>query len=295
MLGAKETAKIFSSKALNALANDDFALISEVAIDYSASLSNTFQIRDVFDACYEDLRKNYKFEYYIKNLIARKILIGRHSMNTATLLSEFRVGANKADSVIINGQSTCYEIKSEYDDMSRLTNQLQSYLKIFDKVNVVTTNSHIEKVLRIAPESVGVIKLGRNDALTEIRAAAISTDPVDVDILIASLRRPEYMALVKELCQETPTCPNTRIYEECRKLLREVDSQQLRSAFCRIIKKSRKIDNTYVSALPESLLVAGIEYSMPATSKEKLVKNLNMHLSKETICITQSSRQSDMS
>lgn len=295
MLGARETAKIFSSKALNALANDDFSFISEVAVSYFSSLNDVFQIRDVFDACYKDLKKSYKAEYYIKNLIAKKILLGRHSMNTATLLGEFRVGANKADCVIVNGHTTCYEIKSSYDDMSRLPNQLESYLKIFDRVNVVTSSVHVEKVLKIAPEKVGVIQLGKKDSLAEVRAAITSTDPVDVDVLIASLRRREYSSLVEELCGYIPACSNTSIYEECRSLLRGVSSPQLRAAFCRVIKDSRRVDKEYVSALPESLLVAGIEYSISSSSRKRLVKNMNMYLSKEAVCTTQYSRQSGMS
>ncbi len=295
MLGAREAAKIFSSKVLNALANDDFSFISEVALSYSSSLNDIFQVRDVFEACYKDLKKSYKAEYYIKNLIAKKILIGRHSMNTATLLGEFRVGANKADCVIVNGHSTCYEIKSSYDDMSRLPSQLESYLKIFDRVNVVTSSVHVDKVLKIAPEEVGVIQLGKKDSLAEVRAATTSTDPVDVDVLIASLRRKEYLSLVEELCGYIPVCSNTSIYEECRSLLREVSSPQLRAAFCRVIKNSRRVDKEYVSALPESLLVAGIEYSISSPSRKRLVKNMNVYLSKEALCTTQYLRQSDMS
>lgn len=48
------------------------------------------------------------------NVIANKILLGKHSLNTSHMLSEFRVGYNKADVVIINGTSSVYEIKSEY-------------------------------------------------------------------------------------------------------------------------------------------------------------------------------------
>jgi hypothetical protein len=291
MLSTRDAAKIFSSKGINDVAHGDFDLVLKVASNFADALGEVFSVEDVFQECYRQLKSNYKFEYYIKNVIAEKILLGRYSINTATLLNEFRVGESKADSVILNGISTCYEIKSEYDSLNRLEVQLSSYLKIFDKVNVVTTEGHLHKVERIAPEAVGILRLGKNDVLTPIRPAAISTEPMDVDVLMASLRRIEYLTLVSDLCGEVPVSTNTGIYDECRRLLRTVDSCKLRSAFCRVVKKTRKIDKGYVESLPKSLLVAGIEYRVPAANKSQLLQNLKIHFSKETLCTTRSSRR----
>lgn len=292
MLSTKDAAKIFSSKGINDVAHGDFNFLLEVASSFGDALGEVFSVEDIFQECYKRLKSNYKFEYYIKNVIAEKILLGRYSMNTATLLNEFRVGESKADSVILNGISTCYEIKSEYDSLNRLEVQLSSYLKIFDKVNVVTTEGHLGKVEKIAPESVGILRLGKNDVLTPIRPALLSSEPMDVDILMASLRRNEYLSLVGELCGEIPVSTNTGIYDECRTLLRTVDSSKLRPAFCRIVKKSRKIDKGYVECLPKSLLVAGIEYRVPVANKAQLLQNLKIHFSKETLCTIQYSRRS---
>ncbi|MBV4475196.1 sce7726 family protein [Pseudomonas botevensis] len=292
MLSTKDAAKIFSSKGINDVAHGDFDFVLKVANAFGDALGDVFSVEDVFQECYRRLKSSYKFEYYIKNIIAEKILLGRYSMNTATLLNEFRVGESKADSVILNGISTCYEIKSEYDSLNRLELQLSSYLKIFDKVNVVTTEAHLGKVEKIAPESVGILRLGKNDVLTPIRPALLSSEPMDVDILMASLRRNEYLSLVYELCGQIPVSTNTGIYDECRTLLRTVDSSKLRPAFCRIVKKSRKIDKGYVECLPKSLLVAGIEYRVPVANKAQLLQNLKIHFSKEALCTTPYSRRS---
>jgi hypothetical protein len=295
MLSTKQAAKLFSSKGINDIAHGDFELLLDVAGRYVDSLTDFFSVEDVLQRCYTDLKNGYKFEYYIKNIIAEKILVGRYSLNTATLLNEFRVGANKADCVILNGISTCYEIKSEYDGVSRLSAQLSSYLKIFDKVNVVTSESHLSKVEKIAPDSVGILKLGKKDVLTEVRPAALSREKVDVDILMASLRRHEYIALVGELCNEVPKVTNTAIYESCRELLNAADSDELRAAFCRVVKDTRRIDKSYVERLPKSLLVAGIEYRISAADKIKLLDNMHIHFSKEALCTTRSSRLSGTS
>lgn len=286
-LNTKDVAKIFSSKEVNAIARGDFEFFLKVAGGIRELLDDVFSVSDVFQECYKVLRSGYKFEYYIKNLIAEKILVGRYSLNTATLLNEFRVGENKADSVILNGCSTCYEIKSEFDGLSRLTDQLDSYLKLFDKVNVVVGDGHLSKVERIIPESVGILTLSKRNGFTEIRPALQTAASVDVDVLMASLRRHEYLALVKELYGDVPSAPNTKIYDECRIALGGADSDKLRKAFCKVLKVTRKIDRSYVEGLPGSLLAAGIEYRISAADKVGLLENLNLHFSKEALCTTQ--------
>ena len=75
-------------------------------------------------------------EYVYRAALTNKVLMGTHSLNTACMLTEFRVGACKADLVILNGTATVYEIKSERDSLSRLANR-SAVLRAF-------TNSKVE-------------------------------------------------------------------------------------------------------------------------------------------------------
>lgn len=287
MIEAREAARLFSSKEINSLAGGDLRFLIKVAERYADIWGDSFSVGDVFDRCYEDIGVNYKFEYYIKNLIIEKILLGRHSLNTSTLLSEFRVGASRADCVVLNGVSTCYEIKSEYDSVARLTDQLDSYLKLFDRVYVVTSECHVSKVEKISPEVVGILKLGRKDALSEVRPAQDSPAEVDVDMMMASLRKPEYLSMVKDLCGNIPDSSNFDIYADCLTQLRKFDSATLRTAFCRILKHTRKADRDFLEAVPKGLLAAGFEYSIPTARKARLLDLLNVQISKDTLCTTQ--------
>ena len=110
----KDAARIFSSNYLIRLASGDFSLLNHVARDLLNIEPANLSVVDVFEQTYKQLSKCYRHEYYFKNTIANKRLLGSHSLNTATMLSEFRVGRNIADCVILNGQSTCYEIKTEF-------------------------------------------------------------------------------------------------------------------------------------------------------------------------------------
>ncbi|MEI9986083.1 MAG: sce7726 family protein [Aliidongia sp.] len=59
---------------------------------------------------------------FIAPSVTQKILMGKHSLRTASMLNEFRAGSCKADLVILNGTATVYEIKSERDSLTRLAN-----------------------------------------------------------------------------------------------------------------------------------------------------------------------------
>lgn len=274
MLKTREAVNLFSSRAINQLADGDFSLVRRVAENYSDELGRRFLVEDVFNVCFEDFSVNYRAEYFFKNIVAERLLFGRHSLNTATMIAEFRVGVNKADCVLINGKSTCYEIKSAYDRLDRLPDQLIGYQAIFDRVYVVTSKSHVEQVERIAPSFVGVIELTKNRNLKEVRAAELGAAAFDVKEMMRSLRVDEYKEVVKNVCGEVPDVPNTQIFSACESLLVSAPISDVKSNFFKVMKKSRAIDKDFAIGLPKSLLMAGISYRLSEKKKLALLRNL---------------------
>lgn len=279
--------KIFSSHNINLISEGDFSLVKNVVECYQDNFDKTVTIGNIFDFCHNLLHKQYRNEYFYKNTIARKILIGRHSINTTTMFTEFRVGANKADCVIVNDIAICYEIKTDYDNLSRLESQINSYLKIFDKVNIVISEKHLNSVLDISPNEVGIIVLSKKGTLREFRPAHLIQLPIDTGILIRSLRKEEYVGLVKALFGFTPEVSNTEIFRECERLLTLADKQKVRKEFRKIIKKTRSLDKKFISSLPMSLIVAGLEFDLTAHEKLCLLRNISSTLDKEVVCTTQ--------
>lgn len=291
MLNFNEIAKIFSSSNIQSVSEGDFSLVSRVAKCYQERFDDTFTVGSVFDFCYGLLSKEYRNEYYYKNSIARKILIGRHSVKNSTMFTEFRVGVSKADCVIVNGISTCYEIKTDYDNLNRLTSQLESYVKIFDKVIVVVSEKHLDSVLNSAPELVGVILLNKKGAFQEIRAAQLIDTNIDVKVLMRSLRREEYVGLTEALYGIAPNVSNTEIFRECERLLTLATNDRVRKEFRRVIRRTRALDENFILSLPASLLVAGVEFGMSRKAQARLVDNMTSILSKETYVPPNSKRQ----
>jgi len=210
------------------------------------------------------------------------------------MLTEFRVGANKADCVIINGISTCYEIKTDYDNLTRLKSQIDSYLKIFDKVNVVVSKKNLTSVLHTTPEEVGVILLNKSGTFREMRSAKLTEAQIDVRVLMRSLRREEYVGLTESVFGAAPNVANTEIFRECERLLTSAANEKIRTEFRKIIRQTRALDKDFILSLPTSLLAAGVEFGTSRKARVGLVENMNSVLSKEALCTTQSSKANSL-
>ena len=267
----KDAAKIFSSSYLSRLATGDFSLVNRVASELLSINPLQYSIVDIYERTYKELSKHYRHEYYYKNTIANKRLLGRHNLNTATMLSEFRVGNNIADCVILNGHSTCYEIKTEFDSLSRLTDQLNSYLRLFDKVNVVSDEKFIEAIANIIPKEVGIICLKKNNTLSTIREPEVITTPICPTLVMNSLRATEYKELVKILSGEVPNVGNIKMYSACQEIILQATPSILRDEYRKILKVSRKNNKKLIENLPKSLINAGISYKLPVKLQNNLI------------------------
>lgn len=280
------TASLFTGKVVRDVAEGNFDFLLSVARLYLDLLPSIFTVSDIFQVCYKDLSKNYRGEYFFKNVVAEKILLGRHSLK-ATMLSEFRVAGNKADCVLINGSSTCYEIKSELDNLNRLEGQLHSYRKIFNKVYVVTSSIHRQQVLEVAPLDVGVLEVTPRMSLRKVRDAIVGQSDIDAYELIRSLRVSEYSEIAALVSGEIIDEPNTQIFKVCEEIFLGADSDRLRAAFHSVVKRTRMVDRDFLKVLPKALLIGGVSFPLTRKQREGLVYNLGVSFRKDDLCTFQ--------
>ena len=188
-------------------------------------------------------------------MIANKILLGKHSLNTSHMLTEFRVGKNKADVVILNGTTMVYEIKSKYDSFTRLEKQIQSYFEIFDYVNVITSSSHAKKLETILPEKAGILVLTDSNTISKIREPISNKENINPAIFFDSLRKSEYMKIIKKYYGTIPDVPNTHIYKVCKKLYCEIPSVYANELTVEILKgrNNSKILKDFIGKAPSSV------------------------------------------
>lgn len=278
MRNYRELSRIFSTNCVESLAGGNVEHVLDVSRSYIDFLPGNFTPADVYEVCYKDLSKNYRFEYFFKNVVANKIALGRHKLSTATLVSEFRVENNKADCVILNGNSTCYEIKTDLDNFSRLDDQLNAYEKIFDKTFVVIAEAHREYALKNVNDSVGLIVLTERNVLSEVRSARLVRNKIDPTVLIRSLRQSEYFSMACQVEDVPRGLSNTEIFSWCESVFLKADADLLRSIFCKTLKDTRRSNRDFALALPRTLLMASLSVKLSNAKKNNLMRVLNSPL-----------------
>lgn len=277
----REIAKLFTSNSLRAIASGDVSSLEKIINNKILSSNvNTTSIHDIYSSAFDFLSQNYRNEYVYKNFIARKILRSKHSLQSSVLLSEFRVGQNKADLVLLNGCSTCYEIKTEYDSLNRLEDQLQSYIQLFEKVYVVCPSSLQIDVEAIIPHSVGIMVLTDNNTLRTIKEA-ISNDIFDINLMMKSLRKEEYLDIAENIYGLKIDVPNTQVFDLCFKILNKSDKNVVNNLFLKTLKKHRKNNIEAINILPTPLTNALISFKFNKNDINNLIsffseKDLNV-------------------
>lgn len=202
---------------------------------------------ELISEIYTVLQNEYRNEYYYKNTLLNKLLLGVHSVNTTTALTEIPIATSKADFILINGKAVVYEIKTELDNFDRLENQISDYYKAFDHVAVVTCTSNIESVqnkVDTINKSVGIYALQKNGALKTIRKPEKYSEELDAHILFKILRKPEYEAILLKRYGYLPKVSDFEYYAECKKLFLDIpitesylDVLALLKLRCNIIKE----------------------------------------------------------
>ena len=266
-------ARLFSSSVVRELAHRGCSPLAGRLL-YEAGLTNSLgdicTVRELFDWAYSILQiRGNRHEYIYKNAIAQKVLLGVHSLNTSCMLSEFRAGGCKADVVILNGTSAVYEIKSERDTLDRLEKQLCEYLRIFDRIQVITTESHISTLERSIPQSVGIQVLTDRFHISDYRLPASNAANVCPDQVFESLQRTEYLAILGRYGIAVPVVSNTRVHAVAKALFASLTPEQAHQGMVDVLKSTRNpiVLREFIRSVPDSLKAAAI--SVPLTSGER--------------------------
>jgi len=245
-------------------------LLGEICPNYLES--NIITLADLFNVGWDSLVDNYRNEYIYKNELVNKFIFSRHSPRTASFHSEFNVGRSIVDVAVINGTSTAYEIKTEFDSSRRLKSQTEDYLKVFDNVYVVTHPNHVARYEKELDERVGIMTLSEKRSFAKYREPISNIDNINSRDVFRCLRRDEYLEAMRINFGETPNLPNGLISDHCEKFFSSLSSIEAHKIFIKCLKArtTHKKNVEFVTLLPRSLKALG--YSTPTSTQQK--KNL---------------------
>ena len=212
--------------------------------------------QELVSEIYCELKKNYRNEYFYKNTLLNKLLLGVHSINTTTAFTEMPIAKSKADFVLINGKAVVYEIKTELDNLERLNSQINDYYKAFDHVAVVTYEKNIQqlkKVLDSIGKPVGIYVLKKSGTLSMIRKPEKYANNLNKEVIFKLLRKREYEDIIVQKYGYLPEVTQFKYYCVCKEMFFKMDIEESYSLVLKTIKKRMKIEKEEFVNIPYEL------------------------------------------
>lgn len=248
--------KIFSKNTFRHWINEEYDNIYTSVVKRYATDPSSKNNAEIISEIYSELQKNYRNEYFYKNTLLNKLLIGIHSVNTTTALTEISIAKSKADFVMINGKAVVYEIKTELDNFDRLENQIGDYYKAFNNVSVVTCKNNIPLLLNkieLMNRPIGVYVLQKRGTLTSIREPEPYNEELDLEILFKILRKPEYEDILLHKFGKLPNVTQFKYYAECKKAFKSISTEEAYHQVLRQLKKRNRIVKEELNNVPYEL------------------------------------------
>jgi len=272
--------KVFSKKTLHDIlgmeTSNSYAGAIKKHIEFPSEMSNA----ELMVALYEKIKQNYRNEYFYKNTLLNKLLIGVHKMSDqTTVLTELPVANSKADFVLLNGKAIVYEIKTELDNFDRLESQIHDYYKVFDHVAVVIGDSEASlaaanRILDKLEYPVGIHVLKKNDKLSTIKKAMAFSEALCFESMFKLLRKSEHETLILKFYDGLPQTTQFKYYDACKKMLKAVDMTLFYEAYLQILKKRIVVKKDLFANIPYELKFLTYFMNMNEQDYRKLEKFL---------------------
>ena len=187
---------------------------------------------------YQHLKKEYQNEYYYKNTLLNKLLLGVHSPRTTTALTEVPVGNSKADFILINGKAVVYEIKTALDNFDRLVTSEKN----FDDVQQRLQNS-----------PTGICLLTKKGTLSVRKEPIEYSDMLSKPIMFKILRKNEYEQILLKHFGLLPDVSQFEYYRACQAMFESLPTDVAYQMFVQTLKSRAKIDVVEYSKIPYEL------------------------------------------
>lgn len=224
---------------------------------------------------YKFMSEEYRNEYFYQNTLLNKLLLGKHSINTTSAISQIPINKSKADFILINGNAVVYEIKTELDSFDRLKTQIEDYFQAFNHVCVVTSESQYyqaEKILRDTP--VGIYTLSNKNTISSI----YKKEPIQYnselrhEVIFKVLHKHEFENILLQLFGGLPTATQACYYSECLRKFTKIPILDAYKYSIKQLKMRNRIEAKNFEKIPYELKSL-IYFSKPRKSDWKRINN----------------------
>lgn len=233
-------------------------------------------IRTVVWRCHRWLSR-----YHRNDLVYRNAIIEQSApKGPGVILPEFRIGGSIADFLKVEESLHVLEIKSDVDNVTRLERQIDEYEKIAPLVSLVLSPRLVDYVVNVSRfDRVGLQVLSRHGEIQCVRRAQFSGGSLDSGFMMRSIRRSEYLNVLKELGHPVPELPNTQEFSCALDLSMRVDPFLYHEAVVEVLKKRKlKAGRSRIARLPGPLRPSVLKLNPTGRQIDSLREWLNMEV-----------------
>ncbi len=246
--------RVFTRNTIREIVESYHSDVYTTAIQRYVADSSGKDNRQLISEIYTVLRKEYRNEYFYKNTILNKLLLGVHKPTTTTALTEISVGKSKADFVLINGRAIVYEIKTELDNFDRLETQISNYFKAFTHVSILTAEDHGDALQkRLSSSPAGICILTKKGTIKERKRPEEYVENLNKDTMFRVLRIQEYERIIEKHFGACPDVSQFEYYRVCKQLFCQLDTGVAHEEFVNCLKRRGQINIELYSQVPYEL------------------------------------------
>lgn len=234
------------------------------------------RVLEVYDSVYDFLSKNQPAEYFYKNALLQRSLLSRHGSRRSRVMFEFRAGGSKLDALVVRDSMHAYEIKTELDHFRRLPTQISDYKTRFANVWILSSARQAAALERSTDRSVGLAFVSSRHVFEVVREASRDTSKLKSDSILESLRRSEYVSVIRKFGFSEVGVPNTLLFSEAMKFSRNLDPELVHEeTLARLRLRLDGMSAVNLSKLPMSVRAAAVVSKCSDSATEFLLSSLN--------------------
>ncbi len=147
-----------SKETINHIASSYKAL--DYYVNLSALIKNAYPFLDIKDLKKSELHKLLNDilinNYHGEEVLKFKLFEEHQWKQNVVCAFEINVNKSRVDFLAINGKTTCFEIKSELDNLSKLKKQLADYSLVFEHNYLVVDYIHADRAYSMLPKHYGL-------------------------------------------------------------------------------------------------------------------------------------------
>lgn len=221
---------------------------------------------------YTVLQKQYQNEYILKNELLNNWVKKELGEEESIVFNELNIGKARADLAMFNGVSKVFEIKTIFDDTTRLQHQLEHYKKVFNEVYVVVPFEKLESYIDFDTE-IGVITYNANKKLFSLEKKAMFSTEIDAKVLMEVLHTKEYLKICRSYYNNLPEMNAFNQFDICSELISKIPNAVLNNFFLKVMKK-REVHNVFFNIVNNEFNQVCLALNLNHSERNNLIENL---------------------